>query len=167
MDVYTAVDSPLGALLLVGTEEGLRAVSFAQTPAVDPGWLRDDAALADAARQLEQYFAGERTAFDVTREPNGTPFQRRVWAAVEAVPYATTTTYGQIARSIGAAPDRIRAVAAAIGANPLLIVRPCHRVVGAGGALTGYAGGIERKRDLLTLEGGWRSSTSVYCGQSS
>jgi methylated-DNA-[protein]-cysteine S-methyltransferase len=153
MDVYTTVDGPLGALLLVGTEEGLRAVSFAQTPAVDPGWLRDDGALADAARQLEQYFAGERTAFDVTREPSGTPFQRRVWGAVDAVPYGNKTTYGQIARSIGAAPDRIRAVAAAIGANPLLIVRPCHRVIGADGSMTGYAGGLERKVRLLTLEG--------------
>ena len=153
MNAYTTVDSPLGALLLVGSEDGLRSVSFAATAAVDPQWHRDPAALADAARQLEQYFAGDRTAFDVDRAPSGTPFQRRVWAAVDAVPYGSTTTYGELARRIGAPPDRIRAVGAAIGANPLLIVRPCHRVVGADGGLTGYAGGLSRKRDLLTLEG--------------
>jgi methylated-DNA-[protein]-cysteine S-methyltransferase len=150
---YTTMNSPLGTLLLVGTEDGLRSVSFAETAVVDPDWHHDPAALAGAVRQLEQYFAGDRTAFDVDRAPRGTPFQRRVWAAVDEVPYGTTTTYGEIARSIGAPPQRIRAVGAAIGANPLLIVRPCHRVVGAGGALTGYAGGVERKRDLLTLEG--------------
>lgn len=153
MNAYTTVDSPLGTLLLVGSRDGLRSVSFADTVAVDPAWRRDDTALADAARQLEQYFAGERTGFDVDRAPSGTPFQRGVWAAVDAVPYGSTTTYGEIARRIGAPPDRIRAVGAAIGANPLLIVRPCHRVLGAGGALTGYAGGVSRKRDLLTHEG--------------
>jgi methylated-DNA-[protein]-cysteine S-methyltransferase len=153
MNIYAMVDSPLGVLLLVGSEDGLRSVSFAQTATVDPQWRHDPAALADVARQLELYFAGARIAFDVARAPGGTRFQRRVWAAVDAVPYGSTTTYGEIARRIGAPPDRIRAVGAAIGANPLLIVRPCHRVVGAGGALTGYAGGLERKRELLTLEG--------------
>jgi methylated-DNA-[protein]-cysteine S-methyltransferase len=157
MTTYTTVNSPLGALLLVGDESAgrtaLRSVSFAGTGAVDPEWRRDPAAFADAARQLEEYFAGERTGFDVDRAPSGTPFQRLVWAAVDAVPYGTTVSYGEISRRVGAAPDRIRAVAAAIGANPLLIVRPCHRVVGADGALTGYAGGVSRKRDLLTHEG--------------
>jgi methylated-DNA-[protein]-cysteine S-methyltransferase len=158
MDTYTTVDSPLGTLLVVGSADGLRSVTFAGTAAVDPQWRHDPAPLADVTRQLEQYFAEERTEFEVARAPSGTPFQRRVWAAVDEVPYGTTTTYGEIARRIGAPPARIRAVGAAIGANPLLIVRPCHRVVGAGGALTGYAGGVERKRDLLTLEGALQST---------
>jgi methylated-DNA-[protein]-cysteine S-methyltransferase len=153
MNAYMTMDSPFGTLLLVGSGDGLRSVSFPETAAVEPDWRHDPAPFADAVRQLEQYFAGERTAFDVDRAPSGTPFQRRVWAAVDEVPYGATTTYGEIARRIGAPPDRIRAVGAAIGANPLLIVRPCHRVVGAGGALTGYAGGVSRKRDLLTHEG--------------
>jgi methylated-DNA-[protein]-cysteine S-methyltransferase len=159
MTTYTTVNSPLGALLLVGDGRtggtALRSVSFADTGAVavEPHWRHDPAAFADAARQLAEYFAGERTGFDVAGAPSGTPFQRRVWDAVDAVPYGTTVSYGEISRRVGAAPDRIRAVAAAIGANPLLIVRPCHRVVGADGALTGYAGGVSRKRDLLTHEG--------------
>jgi methylated-DNA-[protein]-cysteine S-methyltransferase len=159
MTSYTTVQSPLGALLLVGEDRdggaGLRSVSFADTASgvVQPDWRPDDAAFADAVRQLDEYFAGERTEFALDRAPSGTPFQRRVWAAVDALPYGTTVSYGEIARRVGAPPDRIRAVGAAIGANPLLIVRPCHRVVGANGALTGYAGGVPRKRDLLTLEG--------------
>jgi methylated-DNA-[protein]-cysteine S-methyltransferase len=159
MTSYTTVQSPLGALLLVGEDRdggaGLRSVSFADTASgvVQPDWRPDDAAFADAVRQLDEYFAGERTEFALDRAPSGTPFQHRVWAAVDALPYGTTVSYGEIARRVGAPPDRIRAVGAAIGANPLLIVRPCHRVVGANGALTGYAGGVPRKRDLLTLEG--------------
>lgn len=157
MMLYTTVDSPVGTLLLAGERTGagagisLRSVSFAGP--FDPDGRPDAAAFADVARQMVEYFAGERTGFDVDHVPTGTPFQRRVWAAVDAVPYGSTVSYGEIARRIGAPPDRIRAVGAAIGANPLLVVRPCHRVVGADGALTGYAGGLSRKRDLLTLEG--------------
>jgi methylated-DNA-[protein]-cysteine S-methyltransferase len=159
MIAYATVNSPLGTLLLVGEERddgggiALRSVSFADREPVDPQWRHDPAILADAVRQVEEYFAGERTTFALGRVPGGTPFQRRVWAAVDDVPYGTTVSYGEIARRIGAPPDRIRAVGAAVGANPLLIVRPCHRVVGADGALTGYAGGLSRKRDLLTHEG--------------
>jgi methylated-DNA-[protein]-cysteine S-methyltransferase len=159
MTSYTTLQSPFGALLLVGEERdggiGLRSVSFADTAsvAVQPHWRPDDAAFPDVVRQFDEYFAGERTEFALDRVPSGTPFQQSVWAAVDAVPYGTTASYGEIARRVGAPGDRIRAVGAAIGANPLLIVRPCHRVVGANGALTGYAGGISRKRDLLTLEG--------------
>jgi methylated-DNA-[protein]-cysteine S-methyltransferase len=161
MIAYTTVNSPIGALLLVGERAGERAgisllsVSFADpgTGAVDPDWCNDAAAFADVVRQVAEYFAGERTRFDVDHVPRGTPFQRRVWAAVDALPYGTTVSYGEIARRIGAPPDRIRAVGAAVGANPLLIIRPCHRVVGSDGALTGYAGGVSRKRDLLTREG--------------
>ena len=159
MTSYTTLQSPIGALLLVGAERdggiGLRSVSFADTAsvAVQPDWRPDDAAFADVVRQFDEYFAGERTGFALDRVPSGTPFQQRVWAAVDALPYGTTVSYGEIARRVGAPADRIRAVGAAIGANPLLIVRPCHRVVGANGALTGYAGGVSRKRHLLTLEG--------------
>src|SRR5206468_4138021 len=96
---------------------------------------------------------GTRREFVVDHAPAGTPFQRRVWAVIEAVPFGATATYGEIAAAVGAPRDRIRAVGAAIGANPLLLVRPCHRVVGADGSLTGYAGGIARKLALLTHEG--------------
>jgi methylated-DNA-[protein]-cysteine S-methyltransferase len=149
------VNTPLGVLLLVGDDNALRSVSFVDTGAVvvDPTWRREPTALADAVRQVEEYFAGERTGFSLTRAPRGTPFQRRVWAVVDEVPYGATVSYGEIARRIGAPPERIRAVGAAVGANPLLIVRPCHRVVGADGALTGYAGGVWRKRNMLMREG--------------
>lgn len=106
-----------------------------------------------AERQFGEYFAGERTTFDLPFAARGTAFQERVWAEVAALPYGSTTSYGELTARAGASRDRIRAVGAAVGANPLLIVIPCHRVVGATGALTGYAGGLERKHDLLTLEG--------------
>ena len=157
MIAYTTMNSPLGVVLLAGADRddrtGTVLLSVSFTGTVDAAWHRDDAAFADVTRQLAEYFAGERTEFDLDRMTRGTPFQRRVWAAVDAVPYGCTASYGEIARRIGAPRDRIRAVGAAVGANPLLIVRPCHRVVGADGALTGYAGGVSRKRDLLTLEG--------------
>ncbi|MEU0564252.1 methylated-DNA--[protein]-cysteine S-methyltransferase [Nonomuraea sp. NPDC005983] len=153
MSIYTTIDSPLGEMLLVGDGRALTRVAFLDGAAIDPGWRRDPAALAEAARQLREYFAGERTAFDLDRAGHGSEFQERVWAAVDALPYGATTTYGELAAEIGVSRDRVRAVGAAIGANPLLVVRPCHRVVGANGSLTGYAGGVERKQRLLTLEG--------------
>ena len=153
MSIYTTIDSPLGEILLVGDGTALTRVAFGG--AVRPEWRRDPGAFAfvEAERQFREYFAGERTAFDLDHATTGTAFQERVWAAVAAVPYGTTTTYGELAASVGAPRDRIRAVGAAIGANPLLVVRPCHRVVGANGSLTGYAAGVERKHALLTLEG--------------
>jgi methylated-DNA-[protein]-cysteine S-methyltransferase len=159
MSVYTTIDSPLGELLLVGASANasrgvaLISVSFVDIASSRSHGRRDPAVFADAERQLREYFAGERTEFDVAQVPSGTAFQRRVWATVEAIPYGRTATYGEVAAQVGAPRDRIRAVGAAIAANPLLIVRPCHRVVGADGALTGYAGGVQRKRDLLTHEG--------------
>jgi methylated-DNA-[protein]-cysteine S-methyltransferase len=157
MSIYTTMDSPLGELVLVGEAArggvALLSVSFAENRPVDPSWRRDAAAFADVERQLREYFAGTRTAFEVDLVPRGTPFQRRVWAAVEAIPYGSTASYGALATRVGAPRDRIRAVGAAVGANPLLIVRPCHRVVGADGSLTGYAGGVPRKHELLTREG--------------
>jgi methylated-DNA-[protein]-cysteine S-methyltransferase len=137
----------MGTLWLAGDDDGLRAISF------DP--LRDagppSSVLSDAAAQLEAYFAGELEDFDLPLAPEGTDFQRRVWDAVAAIPYGSTATYGGIAAAIGR-PSACRAVGAANGRNPLPIVIPCHRVVGSAGALTGYGGGLDRKRALLDLE---------------
>jgi methylated-DNA-[protein]-cysteine S-methyltransferase len=152
MNVYTTVESPLGELTLTGkrTAAGivLTAVAFGRVRAEGRR-----VPFAEAERQLAEYFAGARTGFDLAVASHGTPFQERVWAAMSEIPYGATTTYGQLAARVGAPRDRIRAVGAAVGANPLLVVRPCHRVVGADGALTGYAGGVERKEALLELEG--------------
>lgn len=142
MKTYTTMDTPMGRLVIEG--DGTRVVSIA---------FEDPTAFAAERAQLREYFDGERQSFDLDVAPSGTPFQQRVWNAVDEIPYGSTTTYGQLAERIGVARDRIRAVGAAIGANPLLVVRPCHRVVGADGSLTGYAGGVERKHALLTLEG--------------
>ncbi|MEV2250471.1 methylated-DNA--[protein]-cysteine S-methyltransferase [Streptomyces sp. NPDC050147] len=160
MTVYTTVTSPLGQLLLVG-EPGPRGVSLTSlsmtgqknAPAVRGGWTRDPDRFTGVARQLSDYFAGELTAFDVEFTPSGTDFQRLVWSALEEIPYGSTTTYGELAGRIGVERGRIQAVGAAIGANPLLLVRPCHRVIGADGSLRGYAGSVERKVQLLTHEG--------------
>jgi len=160
MTVYTTTDSPLGELLLVA-EEGSGGVSLTSVTfsgqktsmAVQDGRRRDAAAFTEITGQLEAYFTGQLQRFDVEYTSNGTPFQERVWAALREIPYGSITTYGKVAEQIGASQDRIRAVGAAIGANPLLIIAPCHRVIGANGSLTGYAGGVERKRSLLTLEG--------------
>lgn len=144
------METPVGTLLLTAAESGaLTSVSWRA-----PGdGVRAPAAFAAAVEQLEAYFAGALTAFDLPLAARGTAFQQRVWAALDEIPYGATTTYGELARDLGVARDRIRAVGAAVGANPLLIVRPCHRVIGADGSLTGYAGGVERKHRLLTLEG--------------
>ena len=152
--VYTTMDSPVGRLLLAGelSSSGvvLDSVSF---DAVPSGRVVVPAAFASVERQLADYFAGSRSAFDVAHTDRGTPFQQRVWAALEEIPYGTTISYGSLASRLGVARDRIRAVAAAVGANPLLVIRPCHRVIGADGALTGYAGGVPVKRSLLVHEG--------------
>jgi len=141
----TIMDSPLGPLTLTASDGRLTQVRFGSAPA--SGFL------PDAVRQLTEYFAGARTSFDLPLTPAGTEFQQRVWASLDDIAYGETISYGELTERVGAPRDRIRAVAAAVGANPLLIVRPCHRVVGADGSLTGYAGGLERKRELLTLEG--------------
>ncbi|MFI5779095.1 methylated-DNA--[protein]-cysteine S-methyltransferase [Nocardia sp. NPDC051570] len=158
MTVYTTIDSPLGELLLAGEWTGdsmvLTALSIAggKRAEVRDGWVRRPEAFAAIIDQLRAYFAGDRTGFDIECGGVGSDFQRRVWQALEEIPYGSTVTYGRIAARIGAPRAAVRAVGAAIGANPLMIVRPCHRVIGANGALTGYAGGIERKRQLLELE---------------
>jgi methylated-DNA-[protein]-cysteine S-methyltransferase len=150
--LYRAVPSPLGALLLSGDERELTGLRFAASASPPAAWRRDDDRFEDEARQLAEYFAGERTAFDLPLRLEGQAFDRRVWAALRAIPAGATATYGDLARRVGA-PGRARAVGAANARNPIAIVVPCHRVIGADGGLTGYAGGLERKRALLALEG--------------
>jgi methylated-DNA-[protein]-cysteine S-methyltransferase len=152
---FTEIDSPVGTLLLAGTDEKLLVVSFAGGRGArrpEPGWRRDDAAFAGAWRQIDEYFAGKRTAFDLPLEPRGNDFQLAVWRRMLAIPYGETATYGEVARDIGQTAAASRAVGEACGQNPLPIVIPCHRVVGANGALTGFGGGIWRKKILLDLE---------------
>jgi methylated-DNA-[protein]-cysteine S-methyltransferase len=151
---YTYIDSPLGALLAVGDEGGLSALYLptAKKPGtVHPDWVRDDAAFGELRTQLAEYFAGARTEFDLPLRAGGSAFQKRVWAALTTIPYGATTSYGKIAAAVGA-PEAARAVGLANGQNPIPIVVPCHRVIGADGSLTGYGGGIEAKQWLLTHE---------------
>ncbi|MCG6493023.1 methylated-DNA--[protein]-cysteine S-methyltransferase [Kitasatospora sp. A2-31] len=162
--VFTVMESPLGRLLLSGVrpaEGGPAALATVTAPGqryalAEPAdhWLHDPDALAEPVAQLSAYFAGKRTSFDLPLAPAGTDFRQKVWAALDAIPYGETVTYGRLAALAGAAPQAVRAVGGAVGANPLLIVRPCHRVVGANGALTGFAAGVDRKRWLLDLESG-------------
>jgi methylated-DNA-[protein]-cysteine S-methyltransferase len=154
--IYTTVPSPIGELLLVGdgaTLHGLYMQEGKRPSAIDPSWLRDDEAFVDVRAQLAEYFAGRRTRFDLPLVLEGTPFQRRVWQELLEVPYGETTSYGELARRIGR-PEASRAVGLANGRNPIAVIVPCHRVIGSSGALTGYGGGIERKRLLLDLERG-------------
>lgn len=146
----TTVDSPVGPLLLTSDGESLTRLLFDGEP--DPSWSTEPCALLDrTATQLREYFAGERTDFDLPVEPAGTPFQLTVWRALRDIPYAETINYGQLALRVGN-PKASRAVGLANGRNPISIVVPCHRVIGANGSLTGYGGGLDRKRVLLDLE---------------
>jgi methylated-DNA-[protein]-cysteine S-methyltransferase len=150
---HTIIESPLGPLTLIARDGTLGGVSF-RGHGARPGFgTRSDDGFAAVRRQLDQYFAGERTAFDLPTAAAGAAFDRRVWALVDRIPYGQTAAYGELARALGDA-SRARDVGAAVGRNPLAIVRPCHRVVGADGRLTGYAGGLARKRALLELEQG-------------
>jgi methylated-DNA-[protein]-cysteine S-methyltransferase len=154
--LHTNVDSPIGELLLVGDGESLSGLYMQEgrtRRAVPSSWRRADEPFAAAREQLGQYFAGERTEFDLPLVMAGTEFERSVWAELERIPYGQTTSYGEIARRVGR-PERARAVGAANGRNPISVIVPCHRVIGADGSLTGYDGGLERKRFLLELEGG-------------
>ncbi|NUP52650.1 MAG: methylated-DNA--[protein]-cysteine S-methyltransferase [Catenulispora sp.] len=160
MTVHTTIDSPLGPLLLIGEQTGdgflLTSLSMSgqrSAPAVRETWSSDAEPFADVIGQLREYFAGTRTEFELSYAAAGSEFQRLVWDALDSIPYGTTTTYGALATQLGLPRDRVQALGAAIGANPLLIVRPCHRVVGADGSMRGYAGGVDRKQELLSLEG--------------
>ena len=151
---HTVVESPVGPLTLVRSPEGLCGLYMhlqRHLPGSDRFGPRVDTGFAAVTAQLGEYFAGERTEFTVPLAPTGTEFQRRVWSALRTIPYGETRTYLQLAEQLGN-PAAIRAVAAANGRNPIGIVVPCHRVIGSDGALTGYAGGLERKRFLLALE---------------
>ncbi|MGV9263468.1 methylated-DNA--[protein]-cysteine S-methyltransferase [Kitasatospora sp. NPDC003701] len=162
--VFTFMESPFGRLLLSGllpADGGPAALATVTAPGqkyalAEPAddWVHDPDALVEPVTQLTAYFAGERTTFDLPLAPIGTDFRRSVWAALDDIPYGETVTYGRLAELAGASPKAVRAVGGAVGANPLLIVRPCHRVIGAGGSLTGFAAGVDRKRWLLELESG-------------
>lgn len=149
MRAYTVIDSPLGALTLTA-EDGVLSGVYLENRPVDLS-LRQDKGFDEAIRQFGEYFAGERTKFDLPTVAQGTKLQRRVWQALSEIPYGETRSYGQIAEQLELR-HVVRAVGAAIGQNPLLVAVPCHRVIGADGKLTGYAGGLERKRQLLDLE---------------
>jgi methylated-DNA-[protein]-cysteine S-methyltransferase len=157
---YTVLESLIGELLLVGAHDrefdrfaltGMFMTGQKYEPFVDDAWVRDASPFADAEKQLAAYFGGELAVFDLPMTPQGSEFQRSVWMALRDIPFGTTQTYGELAGRV-ADRSKTRAVAAAIGRNPIGIVVPCHRVIGADGSLTGYAGGLERKRWLLDHE---------------
>ncbi|ORW20093.1 cysteine methyltransferase [Mycolicibacter nonchromogenicus] len=153
MTTQRIIDSPIGPLTLAGHDgklSHLLMLDHSHAPS-RVGWIRDDTAFPEVVEQLAAYFAGELTEFDVTLEMAGTEFQRRVWTALLTIPYGQTRSYGQLASQIGS-PSASRAVGLANGRNPISIIVPCHRVIGSNGSLTGYGGGIDRKRTLLDLE---------------
>ena len=154
MICWHETDSPVGPLLLAGTAAVLTRVHFQAGPhrlRPSPAWRHDAAPFAPALAQLGEYFRGARREFDLPLAPEGTPFQLVVWQALRAVPYGETLSYGELAQRVGLAGGA-RAVGLANGANPLPIVVPCHRVIGADGSLTGFGGGLDIKRALLALE---------------
>jgi len=151
---FTTVSSPVGRLTLVAGGDHLVGLYFDDDPHAAEsraGATRDDRRLRTAATQLEEYFAGARTSFDLPLAPAGSAFQKKVWAALCRIPFGETATYGQIARAIGK-PAASRAIGGANHRNPIAIIVPCHRVIGADGSMTGYGGGLRRKRLLLDLE---------------
>jgi methylated-DNA-[protein]-cysteine S-methyltransferase len=154
--VYTTLDSPIGELLLLGDGHVLHGLymQHGRRPIeIGPAWERAAEPFVAVQAQLREYFAGERTTFEVPLALDGSSFERRVWSALQQIPYGETISYGQLARGIGQ-PAAARAVGLANGRNPVAVIVPCHRVIGANGTLTGYGGGLERKRLLLELENG-------------
>jgi methylated-DNA-[protein]-cysteine S-methyltransferase len=161
---FRTVDSPIGPLTLAGKDHRLMhlwMVDQTHEPS-HGGWERNDKAFSDAVEQLDAYFAGDRREFDVELDLVGTNFQRRVWEALLTIPYGETRSYSCIAVQIGS-PGAVRAVGLANGRNPIGIIVPCHRVIGANGSLTGYGGGLERKQTLLELE---KAAATAYPGLS-
>jgi methylated-DNA-[protein]-cysteine S-methyltransferase len=169
---YAVIESPIGRLLAIGDGAalcGLYMEAHKRGPAPTDRWRRDDDSLRFVAEQIEAYFAGELKSFDLPCVTAGTPFQRQVWTALRDTGYGETITYGQLAQRVGA-PSAARAVGAAVGRNPLSIIVPCHRAVGSDGSLTGFAGGLPRKRWLLEheqavlAESNGRTAALVTCG---
>jgi methylated-DNA-[protein]-cysteine S-methyltransferase len=150
---WTTYESPIGQLTLRGGADALTAIHFPGEVGQLSADARDPDAFAAAVRQLDEYFAGERREFAIPVRLDGTPFERAVWDRLLAIPYGSTITYGEIARAVGR-PEEFRAVGATVGRTPVPIVVPCHRVIGSDGSLTGYGGGLDRKRALLDLEAG-------------
>ena len=151
---YTWFRSPLGTLLLAGSDDELRFVSFAtgkHAVTVDPEWKENHAAFTKVISQLRAYFTGQRKTFELTLAFEGTDFQKNVWTALCSIPYGQTISYKELATRIGN-PKAVRAVGAANGANPIPIIVPCHRVIGSDGSLTGFGGGLPLKKRLLELE---------------
>lgn len=151
---YCYIESPIGELLLAGDDDALTMIGFpegAMRREPESDWTHNERPFAEAARQLTEYFAGERHDFDLPLCLNGTEFQLLVLDELRRIPYGETTSYGDIAKRIGR-PKAVRAVGAANGRNPIPIVVPCHRVIGSGGALTGFGGGLDTKKALLQLE---------------
>ncbi|MEM8608019.1 MAG: methylated-DNA--[protein]-cysteine S-methyltransferase [Myxococcota bacterium] len=150
MMLYTHYTAPLGRILLTSNGEALTSLHLLNTEP-QPDWQHDLSWFTTVFEQLDAYFSGSLTTFDLPLAPEGTPFQQRVWAALLNLPYGTTTSYGALAQSLGDV-KLTRAVGTANGRNPIGIIIPCHRVIGADGSLTGYAGGLDNKRFLLSLE---------------
>jgi methylated-DNA-[protein]-cysteine S-methyltransferase len=151
---HTTIDSSIGELTLVAADGVLSGLYFPghwYPPGRGTLGARSEQGFEPAERQLTEYFAGERTTFDLPTRLAGDEFQRRIWELIDRIPYGETTTYGELAAELGD-PTLARRVGAAVGRNPLSVIVPCHRVVGKDGKLTGYAGGLERKRFLLDLE---------------
>ena len=165
MRYYDLYDGPHGQMLLAATDAGIAGVYFDRQkhhPKRGTDWKHNPANfhLKRAKRQLAEYFAGKRREFDLALDPRGTGFQQAVWKAISGVPYGETISYGELARRAGF-PDGARAAGAATGRNPIGIIVPCHRIVGSDGSLTGYAGGLAKKRALLALESGERDLLSA------
>ena len=150
--MWLVIDSPIGPLRLVAADGALTAIDFSPFGDRPGDEAAEEPVLQQAAAQLAEYFAGERTDFDLPLAPRGTAFQQQVWAELVKIGYGGTASYGEIAHRLGLTNAASRAVGTANGRNPIPIIVPCHRVIGADGTLTGYAGGIERKRILLDLE---------------
>jgi methylated-DNA-[protein]-cysteine S-methyltransferase len=152
--LVTTIDSPIGPLTLMSQDGFLTHLVMedqSHATSAPPGSIRDDDAFAEVSTQLDEYFAGRRTTFDVAMVLDGTDFQRRVWAELSAIPYGETISYGELARRVGS-PRASRAVGSANGRNPVAVIVPCHRVIAGDGSLGGYGGGLERKVHLLELE---------------
>jgi methylated-DNA-[protein]-cysteine S-methyltransferase len=161
MHYFDFYESPMGRMLIVATDQGLSGLYFVDQKyyrEVEPEWLRGDhhKVVRETARELTEYLAGTRKQFGVPLAAQGTPFQTSVWKAISSVKYGESITYSELARRAGH-PGAVRAAGTATGRNPITIIVPCHRIVGSDGSLTGYAGGLDRKRALRELEDGARS----------